>query len=95
MISYLKPKEIIQKYNITAVTLNKWIENSIKNKNNLQITDINSKKRAIKFPHNFKILKELKEKSQRFRNKLTKKIYDIKDDFSKNFIFLKKIKLII
>lgn len=82
---YLRPKDILIKYSITAVTLNKWIKDAQNKKNGLELKAINKKYRILNNPHNLLVLDDLKSKSQKYRNKVTKKTYQVGDSFYSSF----------
>ncbi len=68
---YYKKTELSKKLDVSITTINRWISNAEKGKNNLQLTTVNDKIYIVNSSHNDSLFFKLKGKGSVYKNKST------------------------
>lgn len=93
-MNFFKNADVAKEYNVSEVTVGKWIENAVNGKNNLQLILINSKLKVRDNPHNRAEMHRLVNVGLRHRNNLSHKKVEVDNMFYDLFNIEEQIEII-
>lgn len=93
-MKYYKNVEIADKYNVSEVTIVKWVQDAKNNKNNLQLELFNKKLRVLDNEHNHAELTRLTTEGKKYRTGVSYRKVQPTKEFYKTFDIEEQIEII-